>query len=72
MHNNMIVNNDLTAHQVALLSLSLNHEIDRLEKELKRSLSSGIVDNIVYFDKRLKDTNEIREIVRNTIGMKRE
>ncbi len=68
----MITNKDLTAHQIALLSLSLNHEIDRLDQCLSLSVKLGITENVEYYNKRKNETEELREIIRDTIGMKTE
>lgn len=68
----MIINNDLTSHQIAILSLAVNSDIERLEEFLKRSHELNMPDNVVYYNTRLKETKELKEILYNTVGMKRE
>lgn len=66
----MYKNNDLTPHQIAILNVSLDYDIARLNECLSQNIELNIDENIQYYNKRIKEMNELREIMRNTIGMK--
>ena len=66
----MITNNDLTSQQVSLIIVSLQENIQVLEKKLKQSAEHGIADNVIYYHTRISQTKKLCEIMNNTIGMK--
>lgn len=72
MPTTMYKNNDLTSHQIALLNLAVKSDIERLEEFLKHSQKLNITDNVSYYDKRINEMKELKEILYNTVGMKSE
>jgi len=68
----MIINNDLTPHQIALLNLAIKSDIDKLEECLNRNLELNIRENVAYYNTRINEMKELKRILYNTIGMKRE
>ena len=67
----MIINNDLTPHQIAILSLAVKSDIEKLEECLKRSHELNIRDNVSYYNTRINEMKELQEMLYNTVGMKR-
>ena len=72
MPNTIYINNDLTPHQIAILNLAVNSDIERLEECLKRSHELKIADNVSYYNNRINEMKELKEKLYNTVGMKRE
>lgn len=68
----MIINNDLTPHQIAILGLAVKTDIAKLEECLKRSHELNITDNVLYYNTRINEMKELQEMLYNTVGMKRE
>ena len=67
----MIINNDLTPHQIAILGLAVKSDIEKLEVCLKRSHELNIRDNVSYYNTRINEMKELQEMLYNTVGMKR-
>ena len=68
----MITNKDLTSHQIALLSVTLEYEIARLDECLAHSVKLNMPENEIYYNKRKNEIVELHNIIRDTIGMKTE
>ena len=68
----MITNKDLTAHQIALLSVTLEYEIARLDECLAHSVKLNMPENEIYYNKRKSEIVELRDIICDTVGMKTE
>ena len=68
----MITNKDLTAHQIALLSVTLEYEIARLDECLAHSVKLNMPENEIYYNKRKSEIVELHNIIRDTVGMKTE